>query len=94
MRRVLTALIVTTCFAASLFSAATAPARASGVGMLQGSAATTPARGAFFGAYVMPTGRLSFCAAVKAFETKLGRKLAIVNKYHDWSLATTRTRRR
>ena len=71
------ALVVTTCFSASLFTPA-APAGAS-------RAPTSPARGAFFGAYVKPRGGLSFYAIEKAFERSIGRKLAIVNKYHDWS---------
>jgi hypothetical protein len=73
MRRVFTALIVTTCLTALLFTA-TALAGAS-----------LPTRGAFFGAYVMPRGGLSFYAAERSFEKSLGRKLAIVNQYHGWS---------
>ena len=48
-------------------------------------AATKPSNGVLLGAYVRRTGGLSFVDAEQAFETQLGRKLAIVNKYHDWS---------
>jgi hypothetical protein len=41
---------------------------------------------ALFGAYVRPTGVTSVIDAVTAFESKLGRKLGIVNKYHNWSM--------
>lgn len=48
-------------------------------------AATGPAKGLFFGAYVRSTGGLSFFDAERAFESKIGRRLAIVNKFHVWS---------
>ena len=44
-----------------------------------------PRKGVLFGAYVRRTGGLNFFDAERAFEAKLGRTLAIVNKYHDWS---------
>jgi hypothetical protein len=51
------------------------------------SAATpVPASGALFGAYVRPAGTTSFVGAVSDFESKLGRKLDMVNKYHNWSM--------
>jgi hypothetical protein len=41
---------------------------------------------ALFGAYVRPIEGTSFIDAVSAFESKLGRRLGIVNKYHNWSM--------
>src|SRR4051794_12987434 len=51
--------------------------------------ASTPAHAAvptvMFGAYVEPPAGATFVGGVQAFELKLGRSLAIVNKFHDWS---------
>ena len=49
------------------------------------ASANVPGTGALFGAYVRPSSGASFYDSAIAFETKLGRPLAIVNKYHTWS---------
>jgi hypothetical protein len=59
-----------------------------GTSALVSAAPLTPASGALFGAYVQPPAGGSLPDSVAAFEARLGRKLAIVNKYHDWSLVT------
>jgi hypothetical protein len=49
-------------------------------------ALTVPKTGAMFGAYIEPFGGHSFVDSVRAFETQLGRKVPVVNKFHDWSM--------
>jgi hypothetical protein len=49
-------------------------------------AAVVPKTGVLFGAYVAPYGGRSFVDSTRAFENSLGRKLGIVNKFHDWSM--------
>jgi hypothetical protein len=44
-----------------------------------------PATGALFGLYPGSRNGLSFLDGMKQRESQLGRKLAIVNKYHNWS---------
>jgi hypothetical protein len=61
---------------------------AAGTSAVVSAAPLAPASGALFGAYVQPPAGSSLPDGVAAFESKLGRKLAIVNKYHDWSLIT------
>jgi hypothetical protein len=50
------------------------------------AAVVTPTTGAYFGAYVQPHRGSDLIHSVAAFETKLGRTLAIVNKYHDFTM--------
>jgi len=50
------------------------------------AAVTVPQTGAYFGAYVQSYGGQSLVQSAATFEKSLGRKLAIVNKYHDFSM--------
>src|SRR5262245_266660 len=50
------------------------------------AALTVPSTGAMFGAHVESSPGMSFVSSVRAFEQRLGRNLAIVNKFHDWSM--------
>jgi Divergent InlB B-repeat domain len=49
------------------------------------ASANVPGTGALFGAYVRSSSGANFYDSATAFEAKLGRPLAIVNKYHTWS---------
>jgi hypothetical protein len=56
-----------------------------GGGSTSTSARTAPASGVLFGAYVNDRAGLSQLGTVQQLESMLGRKLAIVNKYHPFS---------
>ena len=59
------------------------------VGLSGGAAASTaPTTGAMFGAHVERSSGLSLVDSVGAFEHRLGRSLAVVNKFHDWSMTS------
>ena len=54
------------------------------------SSQVAPSSGALLGAYVKSPSGLSFLDGVSSFESKLGRPLDIVNKFHDWTNVTYR----